>query len=185
MQVDLDHDRVVSMDEFLRSTEKKEFNNAKEWQVRKRFRIASAMVAGVAVEILFFCFKSPLFSPSFMPPSCIYANQTLDDTRPVYSEEELQRFEVELRDKEAELGRKAESLRQEQDLLQERGKALEAQKREYQQVVMELRHSISLTSAYSAMSNSQINMISPDDCGQSPLIEALLRMRLNRLLSTT
>ena len=103
----------------------------------------------------------------------------------MYSEEELQRFEVELRDKEAELGRKAESLRQEQDLLQERGKALEAQKREYQQVVMELRHSISLTPAYSAMSNSQINMISPDDCGQSPLIEALLRMRLNRLLSTT
>ncbi|XP_012680099.2 nucleobindin-1 [Clupea harengus] len=93
--VDLDHDRVVSMDEFLRSTEKKEFNNAKEWQ-------------------------------------------TLDDTRPVYSEEELQRFEVELRDKEAELGRKAESLRQEQDLLQERGKALEAQKREYQQAVKEM-----------------------------------------------
>lgn len=56
------------------------------------------------------------------------------DTKPVYSEEELQRFEAELRDKEEELKRKAENLRQEQELLKERGKALEAQRREYQQV---------------------------------------------------
>lgn len=60
--------------------------------------------------------------------------KTLDDTKPVYTEEELQRFEVELRDKEVELGRRAEKLRQEQELLKERSKALEAQKREYQQV---------------------------------------------------
>jgi len=60
--------------------------------------------------------------------------KTLDDTKPVYTEEELQRFEVELRDKEVELGRRAETLRQEQELLKERSKALEAQKREYQQV---------------------------------------------------
>ncbi|XP_062387727.1 nucleobindin-1 [Sardina pilchardus] len=93
--VDLDHDRVVSLEEFLKSTEKKEFSNPKEWE-------------------------------------------TLDDTKPVYTEEELLRFETELRDKEAELGRKAESLRQEQELLKERGKALEAQKREYQQAVKEM-----------------------------------------------
>lgn len=60
--------------------------------------------------------------------------KTLDDTKPVYTEEELQRFEVELRDKELELGRRADKLRQEQELLKERSKALEAQKREYQQV---------------------------------------------------
>lgn len=60
--------------------------------------------------------------------------KTLDDTKPVYTEEELQRFEAELRDKEVELGRRAEKLRQEQELLIERSKALEAQKREYQQV---------------------------------------------------
>lgn len=65
------------------------------------------------------------------------SHQTLDDAKPVYTEEELQRFEAELRDKEAELGRRAESLRQEQEILKERGKALEAQKREYQQVSME------------------------------------------------
>ncbi|XP_065134444.1 nucleobindin-1 [Paramisgurnus dabryanus] len=93
--VDLNHDRLVSLEEFLKSTEKKEFNNANEWQ-------------------------------------------TLDDTKPVYTEEELQRFEVELRDKEVELGRRAEKLRQEQELLIERSKALEAQKREYQQAVMEM-----------------------------------------------
>lgn len=60
--------------------------------------------------------------------------QTLDDTKPVFTEAELQRFEAELHTKEEELGRRAESLRQEQDLLKERGKALEAQRREYQQV---------------------------------------------------
>lgn len=59
--------------------------------------------------------------------------QTLDN-KPVYTEEELQRFEAELRDKEEELKRRAETLRQEQELLKERGKALEAQRREYQQV---------------------------------------------------
>ncbi|KAI2666315.1 Nucleobindin-1 [Labeo rohita] len=93
--VDLNHDRLVSLEEFLKSTEKKEFNNPKEWE-------------------------------------------TLDDTKPVYTEEELLRFETELRDKEVELGRRAEKLRQEQELLKERSKALEAQKREYQQAVMEM-----------------------------------------------
>ncbi|KAI7803220.1 putative nucleobindin-1 [Triplophysa rosa] len=93
--VDLNHDRLVSLEEFLKSTDKKEFNNSKEWE-------------------------------------------TLDDTKPVYTEEELQRFEAELRDKEMELGRRAEKLRQEQELLLERSKALEAQKREYQQAVMEM-----------------------------------------------
>lgn len=93
--VDINHDRLVSLEEFLKSTEKKEFNDQKEWE-------------------------------------------TLDDTKPVYTEEELQRFEVELRDKELELGRRADKLRQEQELLKERSKALEAQKREYQQAVMEM-----------------------------------------------
>uniref|UniRef100_A0A8C9YA42 Nucleobindin 1 n=1 Tax=Sander lucioperca TaxID=283035 RepID=A0A8C9YA42_SANLU len=92
--VDANKDRLVSLEEFLKSTEKKEFSNPKEWE-------------------------------------------TLE-TRPVYTEEELQRFEVELRDKEEELKRKAENLRQQQDLLKERGKALEAQRREYQQAVLEM-----------------------------------------------
>ncbi|XP_016395589.1 nucleobindin-1-like isoform X1 [Sinocyclocheilus rhinocerous] len=93
--VDLNHDRLVSLEEFLKSMEKKEFNNPKEWE-------------------------------------------TLDDTMPVYTEEELQRFEAELRDREVELGRRVEKLQQEQELLKERSKALEAQKREYQQAVMEM-----------------------------------------------
>ncbi|XP_046894418.1 nucleobindin-1 [Hypomesus transpacificus] len=93
--VDVNQDRLVSMDEFLRSTEKKELNSVKEWE-------------------------------------------TLDDTKPVYTEAELQRFEAELRDKEEELGRRAAALHQEQDLLKERGKALEAQRREYQQAVLEM-----------------------------------------------
>lgn len=93
--VDVNQDRLVTLEEFLKSTEKKDFNNAKEWE-------------------------------------------TLDDTKPVYTEAELQRFEAELRDKEEELGRRAETLRQEQELLRERGKALEAQRREYQQAVLEM-----------------------------------------------
>nr|XP_057904502.1 nucleobindin-1 isoform X2 [Doryrhamphus excisus] len=92
--VDTNKDRLVSLEEFLKSTEKKEFNNPKEWE-------------------------------------------TLD-AKPLYTEEELQRFEAELRDKEEELKKRAETLRQEQELLKERGKALEAQRREYQQAVMEM-----------------------------------------------
>uniref|UniRef100_A0A667YVY4 Nucleobindin-1 n=1 Tax=Myripristis murdjan TaxID=586833 RepID=A0A667YVY4_9TELE len=91
--VDINKDRLVSLEEFLKSTERKEFNNVKEWE-------------------------------------------TLDDTKPVYTEAELQRFEAELRDKEEELKRRADTLRQEQELLKERGKALEAQRREYQQVTV-------------------------------------------------
>ncbi|XP_071028503.1 nucleobindin-2-like [Oncorhynchus clarkii lewisi] len=93
--VDINQDRLVSLEEFLKSTDKKDFNNPKEWD-------------------------------------------TLDDTKPVFTEAELQRFEAELRTKEEELGKRAESLRQEQDLLKERGKALEAQRREYQQAVLEM-----------------------------------------------
>uniref|UniRef100_A0AAX7V1Q6 Nucleobindin-1 n=1 Tax=Astatotilapia calliptera TaxID=8154 RepID=A0AAX7V1Q6_ASTCA len=92
--VDANKDRLVSLEEFLKSTEKKEFSNPKEWE-------------------------------------------TLEN-KPVYTEEELQRFEAELRDKEEELKRRAETLLQEQELLRERGKALEAQRREYQQAVLEM-----------------------------------------------
>ncbi|XP_037648840.1 nucleobindin-1 [Sebastes umbrosus] len=92
--VDANQDRLVSLEEFLKSTEKKEFSNPKEWE-------------------------------------------TLE-TKPAYTEEELQRFEVELRDKEEELKRKAENLLQQQELLKERGKALEAQRKEYQQAVLEM-----------------------------------------------
>uniref|UniRef100_A0A8C6SUJ3 Nucleobindin-1 n=1 Tax=Neogobius melanostomus TaxID=47308 RepID=A0A8C6SUJ3_9GOBI len=88
--VDLNRDRVVSLDEFLKSTEKKEFSQPKEWE-------------------------------------------TLD-TKQVYTDEELLRFEAELRDKEEELKRRAAALQQEQDILKERGKALEAQRKEYQDV---------------------------------------------------
>lgn len=92
--VDANQDRLVSLEEFLKSTEKKEFSNPREWE-------------------------------------------TLE-TKPAYTEDELQLFEVELRDKEEELKRKAENLQQQQDLLKERGKALEAQRREYQQAVLEM-----------------------------------------------
>ncbi|XP_034568063.1 nucleobindin-1 [Notolabrus celidotus] len=92
--VDTNKDRLVSLEEFLKSTEKKEFNNPKEWE-------------------------------------------TLD-TKPMYTDEELQRFETELRDKEEELKRREATLLQEQELLKERGKALEAQRREYQQAVLEM-----------------------------------------------
>ncbi|XP_023695616.1 nucleobindin-1-like [Paramormyrops kingsleyae] len=93
--VDTNHDRLITLEELIKFTEKKEFNNSQEWE-------------------------------------------TLDDRKPVYSEAELQQFEVELRDKEIELGRRAASLQHEEELLRERGKALEAQKKEYQQALLEL-----------------------------------------------
>ncbi len=70
--------------------------------------------------------------------------QTLD-SKPAYTDEELQQFEAELRDKEEELKRRAETLRQEQELLKERGKALEAQRREYQQVTESQSESLDIS----------------------------------------
>lgn len=34
LKVDTNKDRLVSLEEFLKSTEKKEFNNPKEWEVQ-------------------------------------------------------------------------------------------------------------------------------------------------------
>ncbi|MBN3311222.1 NUCB1 protein, partial [Amia calva] len=92
--VDSNHDRLVSLEEFLKSTEKKEFNSPGEWE-------------------------------------------TLDE-RPLYSEAELQQFEVELAAQEAELVKKAQQLKQEQEELRERERALQEQKKEYQQAVMQM-----------------------------------------------
>ncbi|KAK7938572.1 hypothetical protein WMY93_001898 [Mugilogobius chulae] len=94
--VDLNKDRLVSLDEFIKSTEKKEFNSHKEWE-------------------------------------------TLD-TKQVYTEEELQRFEAELRDKEEELKRRAAALNQRTGSAEGAGEGLEAQRREYQQAVLEMSH---------------------------------------------
>lgn len=134
--MDLNHDRLVSLEEFLKSTEKKEFNNQKEWQVRLRHGLLLDLYCRYTLLVLR-CFMSVFNEQRLLTSYLSTLNlsfKTLDDTKPVYTEEELQRFEAELRDKEVELGRRAEKLRQEQELLIERSKALEAQKREYQQV---------------------------------------------------
>ncbi|XP_076027054.1 nucleobindin-1 isoform X3 [Genypterus blacodes] len=91
--VDVNNDRLVSQEEFLKSMERKELN-AKEWE-------------------------------------------TLD-TKPAYTEEELQRFEAELSDKQKQLRKREESLLQEQELLKEQSKALQAQRKEYEQAVLEM-----------------------------------------------
>ncbi|XP_060112737.1 nucleobindin-1 [Heteronotia binoei] len=92
--VDLNRDRLVNLDEFLKSTQKKEFNEADGWK-------------------------------------------TVEETQ-VYSEAELQRFEVELAAQEAELGRRAEQLRRQHEELQQRQVQLDAQKKEYQQAVLQM-----------------------------------------------
>ncbi|XP_015274025.1 PREDICTED: nucleobindin-1 [Gekko japonicus] len=92
--VDLNRDRLVNLDEFLKSTQKKEFNEADGWK-------------------------------------------TVEETQ-VYSEAELQRFEVELVAQEAELGRRAEQLRRQHDELIQRQVQLDAQKKEYQQAVLQM-----------------------------------------------
>uniref|UniRef100_A0A8C7Q0L5 Nucleobindin-1 n=1 Tax=Oncorhynchus mykiss TaxID=8022 RepID=A0A8C7Q0L5_ONCMY len=95
----------------------------------ERLRMREHVMKNVSIVWISILLMSGSSSPSL---------QTLDDTKPVFTEAELQRFEAELHTKEEELGRRAESLRQEQDLLKERGKALEAQRREYQQAVLEM-----------------------------------------------
>lgn len=34
LKVDMNQDRLVTLEEFLKSTEKKDFNNPKEWEVK-------------------------------------------------------------------------------------------------------------------------------------------------------
>lgn len=48
LKVDTNKDRLVSLDEFLKSTEKKDFNTPKEWEVRLRqcSRTLSSVNAG-------------------------------------------------------------------------------------------------------------------------------------------
>ncbi|XP_044303954.1 nucleobindin-1 [Varanus komodoensis] len=92
--VDLNRDRLVTLDEFLQSTQKKEFNEVDGWK-------------------------------------------TVEETQ-VYSEAELQRFEAELMAQEAKLSQQAEQLRQQHQELQQRQVELDAQKREYQQVVLQM-----------------------------------------------
>ncbi|KAM4703278.1 nucleobindin-1 [Rhinophrynus dorsalis] len=92
--VDTNHDRLVTLDEFLKSTERKEFNEAGGWE-------------------------------------------TVDDT-PIYTEEDLRRFEQELNEQEAALQQQSEKLRREHEELQQRQMELDAQKKEYQQAVQQM-----------------------------------------------
>ncbi|KAL7977406.1 hypothetical protein Chor_009355 [Crotalus horridus] len=94
--VDLNKDRLVTLEEFVKSTQRKEFNEADGWE-------------------------------------------TVEETQ-IYSEAELQRFEAELKAQEEELNRRAEQLHQEHQELQQRQVELDAQKKEYQQVVLQMEH---------------------------------------------
>ncbi|XP_060705686.1 nucleobindin-2-like isoform X1 [Hemiscyllium ocellatum] len=93
-EVDTNKDRLVSLEEFLRSTEKKEFLQPEEWE-------------------------------------------TLDETQ-IYTEEELRQYEKELSQQETELNLKVEQLRKEQEDLQRRQDELDAQKKEYQQALLQM-----------------------------------------------
>nr|KAF6411191.1 nucleobindin 1 [Rousettus aegyptiacus] len=93
--VDTNQDRLVTLEEFLASTQRKEYGDTGEgWET---------------VEM-----------------------------HPAYTEEELRRFEEELAAREAELNAKAQRLSRETEALGRSQDRLEAQKRELQQVVMQM-----------------------------------------------
>ncbi|XP_063798534.1 nucleobindin-2-like isoform X2 [Pseudophryne corroboree] len=92
--VDTNHDRLVTLEEFLKSTERKEYNEAGGWE-------------------------------------------TVDEAQ-IYTEEELRRFEQELTAQEVALNQRAEALRKEHEDLQQRQIELDAQKKEYQQAVIQM-----------------------------------------------
>lgn len=94
--VDANHDRLVTLEEFLKSTEKKEFTNNHDWE-------------------------------------------TVDESQ-VYTKEELSQYEQELSRQEAELNNRVEQLRKEHEELQQRQLELDAQKKEYQQAVIQMEH---------------------------------------------
>ncbi|KAG8536552.1 hypothetical protein GDO81_026108, partial [Engystomops pustulosus] len=87
--VDTNHDRLVTLEEFLKSTERKEFNEEGGWE-------------------------------------------TVDESQ-IYTEEELRIFEQDLAAQETALNQRAEELRREHEVLQQRQLELDAQKKEYQQ----------------------------------------------------
>ncbi|XP_038608148.1 nucleobindin-1 [Tachyglossus aculeatus] len=92
--VDTNHDRLVTLDEFLSSTQRKEFAEAEGWE-------------------------------------------TVEE-QPVYTEEELARFEAELVAREAELSERAAQLGREHEALKRSQGQLDAKKQELKQAVLQM-----------------------------------------------
>uniref|UniRef100_A0A8C5QXE0 Nucleobindin-1 n=1 Tax=Leptobrachium leishanense TaxID=445787 RepID=A0A8C5QXE0_9ANUR len=92
--VDVNHDRLVTLEEFIKSTARRDINEADGWA-------------------------------------------TVDES-PMYTEEELRKFELELAEQEAVLKQQADKLRQDHEDLQQRQIELDAQKKEYHQAVMQM-----------------------------------------------
>ncbi|KAJ1131694.1 hypothetical protein NDU88_010028 [Pleurodeles waltl] len=99
--VDTNQDRLVTLQEFIKSTERKDFNEADGWK-------------------------------------------TVEE-QPMYTEDELRRFETELDAQEKAINQKAEQLRRDHEQLQQRQLELDAQKKEYQQAVLQMEQRKSQT----------------------------------------
>lgn len=51
LKVDTNKDRLVTLEEFLKSTEKKEFNNAKEWEVRGELQVGKVWQLNLSFNV--------------------------------------------------------------------------------------------------------------------------------------
>lgn len=124
-QVDTNKDRLVSLQEFLVATNKKEFLEPDSWEVSWDGLVAS--------KAKIFSFPQRLY----LIPSCLTllpARQTLEQNQ-AYTEEEMREFEEHLAQQEQDLNMKAVDLQKQREELERQQEQLNAQKLELQQVL--------------------------------------------------
>jgi len=128
--VDTNQDRLVTLEEFLASTQRKDFGDTGEgWEASQpspdRLCSWKPLQRGWAK------------ADGTLLRAPVPASQTVE-MHPAYTEDELRRFEEELAAREAELNAKAQRLSQETEALGRSQGRLEAQKRELQQAVLQM-----------------------------------------------
>lgn len=121
--MDSNKDRLVSLQEFLVATNKKEFLEPDSWEVSRDRLVASRAKPFVLQQRL--C----LIPASF----ALLPGQTLEQNQ-AYTEEEMREFEEHLAQQEQDLNMKAVDLQKQREELERQQEQLNAQKIELQQV---------------------------------------------------
>lgn len=126
--MDTNQDRLVTLEEFLASTQRKDFGDTGEgWEVRSPPDLPPPRFLHGQSPPTEWPALEPLLTAHPVCPQTV-------EMHPAYTEEELRRFEEELAAREAELNAQAQRLSQETEALGRSQGRLEAQKRELQQV---------------------------------------------------
>lgn len=120
--MDSNKDRLVSLQEFLVATNKKEFLEPDSWEVSRDRLVASRAKPFVLLQLC-------LIPTSFT----LLHGQTLEQNQ-AYTEEEMREFEEHLAQQEQDLNMKAVDLQKQREELERQQEQLNAQKIELQQV---------------------------------------------------